>query len=65
MHGEAIVPQQGIADLPALLWWWLSATVDLFLLHQLGFDDLTLYDGSMGEWAKDPALPIERDERAL
>jgi thiosulfate/3-mercaptopyruvate sulfurtransferase len=37
----------------------ISATVDLFLLHQLGFDDLTLYDGSMGEWAKDPALPIE------
>ena len=37
----------------------ISATVDLFLLHQLGFDDLTLYDGSMGEWAKDLALPIE------
>jgi thiosulfate/3-mercaptopyruvate sulfurtransferase len=37
----------------------ISATVDLFLLHQLGFDDLTLYDGSMGEWAKDPTLPIE------
>ena len=37
----------------------ISATIDLFLLHQLGFDDLTLYDGSMGEWAKDPALPIE------
>ncbi|MGH7375769.1 MAG: sulfurtransferase [Candidatus Rokuibacteriota bacterium] len=39
----------------------ISATVDLFLLHQLGFDDLTLYDGSMGEWAKDPSLPIETD----
>jgi thiosulfate/3-mercaptopyruvate sulfurtransferase len=38
----------------------ISATVDLFLLHQLGYDDLTLYDGSMGEWARDPALPIER-----
>jgi thiosulfate/3-mercaptopyruvate sulfurtransferase len=38
----------------------ISATVDLFLLHQLGFDDLTLYDGSMGEWAKDPTLPIEK-----
>jgi thiosulfate/3-mercaptopyruvate sulfurtransferase len=37
----------------------ISATIDLFLLHQLGFDDLTLYDGSMGEWAKDPNLPIE------
>lgn len=39
----------------------ISATIDLFLLHQLGFDDLTLYDGSMGEWAKDPGLPIETD----
>ncbi len=37
----------------------ISATIDLFLLHQLGFDDLTLYDSSMGEWAKDPSLPIE------
>ena len=37
----------------------ISATIDLFLLHQLGFPNLTLYDGSMGEWAKDPSLPIE------
>ena len=37
----------------------ISATVGLFLLHQLGYSDLTLYDGSMGEWAHDPALPIE------
>ena len=39
----------------------ISATIDLFLLHQLGFDRLALYDGSMGEWARDPALPIETD----
>ena len=37
----------------------ISATIDLFLLHQLGHQNLTLYDGSMGEWAKDPSLPIE------
>ena len=37
----------------------ISATVGLFLLHQLGYPDLTLYDGSMGEWAHDPELPIE------
>jgi thiosulfate/3-mercaptopyruvate sulfurtransferase len=37
----------------------ISATIDLFLLHQLGFDDITLYDASMGEWAKDKSLPIE------
>lgn len=39
----------------------ISATLDLFLLHQLGYDDLTLYDASMGEWAKDASLPIETD----
>jgi thiosulfate/3-mercaptopyruvate sulfurtransferase len=39
----------------------ISATIDLFLLHQLGYDNLTLYDGSMGEWAKDNSLPIETD----
>ncbi len=39
----------------------ISATVDLFMLAQLGYDKLTLYDASMGEWAKDPALPIETD----
>ena len=39
----------------------ISATIDLFLLTQLGYDSLTLYDASMGEWARDPALPIEMD----
>jgi thiosulfate/3-mercaptopyruvate sulfurtransferase len=39
----------------------ISATIDLFLLHQLGYDDLTLYDGSMGEWARSESLPIETD----
>ncbi len=39
----------------------ISATVDLFLLYQLGYDHLALYDGSMGEWARDTSLPIETD----
>lgn len=39
----------------------ISATIDLFLLTQLGYDKLTLYDASMGEWARDPELPIETD----
>ncbi len=43
----------------------ISATVGLFLLHQLGYTDLTLYDGSMGEWAYDPALPIETGRQTV
>jgi thiosulfate/3-mercaptopyruvate sulfurtransferase len=39
----------------------ISATIDLLVLTQLGYDKLTLYDASMGEWARDPALPIETD----
>lgn len=38
----------------------ISATIDLFLLHQLGYDDIALYDASMGEWATDTSLPIEQ-----
>jgi thiosulfate/3-mercaptopyruvate sulfurtransferase len=37
----------------------ISATIDLFQLAQLGYQNLTLYDASMGEWARDPSLPIE------
>ena len=37
----------------------ISATIDLLQLHRLGYDNITLYDGSMGEWAKDESLPIE------
>ncbi len=37
----------------------ISATVDLFMLHKLGYDKLTLYDASMGEWAMNDKLPIE------
>jgi thiosulfate/3-mercaptopyruvate sulfurtransferase len=39
----------------------ISATIDLFLLTALGYDNLTLYDASMGEWARDTSLPIETD----
>src|SRR4029450_1072908 len=41
----------------------ISATIDLFLLHQLGHDSLTLSDGSLGEWAREPSLPIETDRQ--
>lgn len=39
----------------------ISATLNLLLLHRLGYSNLALYDGSMGEWARDQSLPIETD----
>ncbi|MEM6624952.1 MAG: rhodanese-like domain-containing protein [Pseudomonadota bacterium] len=39
----------------------IAATLDAFLQVQLGYGDVTVYDASMSEWAKDPALPIETD----
>lgn len=37
----------------------IAATVDAFLLYQLGYDNVAVYDNSMSEWAKDESLPIE------
>ena len=39
----------------------IAATLDAFLLHQLGFDNLAVYDNSMSEWATDESLPMETD----
>jgi thiosulfate/3-mercaptopyruvate sulfurtransferase len=39
----------------------ISATIDLLRLHQPAYDNLKLYDGSMGEWARDASLPVETD----
>jgi thiosulfate/3-mercaptopyruvate sulfurtransferase len=37
----------------------IAATLDAFLLYQLGYEDIAVYDNSMSEWAKDETLPIE------
>ncbi|MEN9725646.1 MAG: hypothetical protein RL434_12 [Pseudomonadota bacterium] len=37
----------------------IAATLDAFLLHQLGFENITVYDNSMSQWAKDASLPME------
>jgi thiosulfate/3-mercaptopyruvate sulfurtransferase len=42
----------------------IAATLDAFLLHQLGYANLAVYDASMSEWAKDDTLPIERGDVA-
>ena len=38
----------------------IAATLDAFLLHQLGYRNIAVYDNSMHEWANDDSLPIER-----
>jgi len=39
----------------------VAATLDAFLLHQLGYEDVAVYDNSMTEWANDHSLPMEVD----
>lgn len=61
-EAEATFAAQGITKdkrIVAYCGGGISATIDLLQLHRLGYDNLTLYDGSMGEWAKDETLPIE------
>ncbi|MEM6438949.1 MAG: rhodanese-like domain-containing protein [Pseudomonadota bacterium] len=38
----------------------IAATLDAFLQHQLGYEDIAVYDASMSEWAKDETLPMEQ-----
>lgn len=37
----------------------IAASLDSFLLHQLGYTDVAIYDNSLSEWAKDESLPME------
>jgi thiosulfate/3-mercaptopyruvate sulfurtransferase len=37
----------------------IAATADAFVLAMLGYDDVKIYDASLSEWARDPALPME------
>ena len=37
----------------------IAATLDAFLLYQLGHENIAVYDASMNEWAKDESLPME------
>ena len=37
----------------------IFATVDAFWLHQLGYENVAVYENSMSEWGPDESLPIE------
>jgi len=36
----------------------IAATLDAFVLYQLGYKNITVYDDSMSQWAVDKSLPI-------
>ncbi|MHC4960984.1 MAG: sulfurtransferase, partial [Planctomycetota bacterium] len=36
----------------------ISATIDALALKLIGYEDVAVYDGSMGEWASDESLPL-------
>lgn len=48
-------------DTPVLLYCGggIAASLGAFMLHQLGNDQVAVYDNSLNEWASDPALPME------
>ncbi len=37
----------------------IAATMDALVLDLLGHENISVYDGSLSEWAADPALPME------
>ena len=39
----------------------IAASLDAFLLHQLGYTNIAIYDASLSEWATDPDLPMDTD----
>ncbi len=39
----------------------IAATLDAFALHQLGYENVSVYDASLSEWARDRSLPMETD----
>jgi thiosulfate/3-mercaptopyruvate sulfurtransferase len=40
----------------------IAASSDAFVLALLGAENVAIYDGSMSEWAVDPALPLVSGE---
>lgn len=39
----------------------IAATLDAFILHQLGYKDISVYDHSLSEWANDSSVAMEQD----
>ena len=39
----------------------IAASLEAFILYQLGYENIMIYDNSLSEWAIDDDLPIETD----
>ena len=37
----------------------IAATLDAYLMTQLGYENVSVYDASLSEWARDESLPME------
>ena len=57
---EAGVPENREAPVVAYCNGGVAATVPLFALHRLGYENLANYDGSWNEWGAREDLPAER-----
>ena len=42
----------------------IAATLNAFVLMKLGYQNVSVYDGSLDEWSADPAMPMETGEPA-
>ena len=57
---EAGVPEDRDAPVVAYCNGGVAATVPLFALHRLGYENLSNYDGSWNEWGAREDLPVKR-----
>lgn len=55
----AVCPQQKSERVIFYCGGGIAATLDAFLMMQLGYENLAVHDNSMSEWATDESLPME------
>ena len=59
---SSALAEKGLLDAPSVISYCgggISATIDSFACLLVGQHNVAVYDGSMSEWVKDPALPMQ------